>query len=144
MTDKEKTQPLNELEYLIDGASRDLVSIGTLWQVLLRSELYVLCDKEWDGRTADPSLKTLLMAPGKGEADLLAVFTAPARAELALKKYAEYQKLVKVPGGLALHQVGGKLGLAVNPGGAFDMQMPPQALDTLKQTLGLKPQMPNA
>jgi len=143
MTDKDKKEPLNELEYLIDGASRDLVSIGTLWQVLLRSELYVLCDKEWDGRTADPSLKTLLMAPGNGEADLLAVFTAPQRAEKALQKYADYQKLVKVPGGLALHQVGGKLGLAVNPGGAFDMQMPPQALDTLKQSLGLKPQFPN-
>jgi len=144
MTDKDLDQPQNELEYLIDGARRELVSIGTLWQTLLRTELYVLCDREWDGRTADPSLKTLLMAPGKGEADLLAVFTSPLRADLALKKYADYPKLVKVPGGLALHQVGGKLGLAVNPGGAFDMQIPPQALDTLKQALGVRPQTPNA
>ena len=139
MTDKDKKDAQNELEYLIDGARRELVSIGTLWQVLLRSEVYVLCDKEWDGRTADPSMKTLLMSPGKGEADLLAVFTAPVRAELALSKYGDYQKLVKVPGGLALHQHGGKLGIAVNPGGAFDMQMAPDAIDKLKQAFGLKP-----
>src|SRR5688572_21914335 len=123
MTDMDKKDPQNELEYLIDGARRDLVKIGTLWQVLLHSEVHVLCDREWDGKTADPAMKTLLMSPGKGEPDLLAVFTAPVRAELALNKYPEFQKLVKVPGGLALHQLGGKLGLAVNPGGAFDMQL---------------------
>ena len=139
MSDKDKKDPQNELEYLIDGASRDLVSISTLWQVFLRSEFYVLCDKDWDGRTPDPTLKTLIMAPGAGAPDLLAVFTTPPRAELARTKYADYPKLVKVPGGLALHQVGGKLGLAVNPGGAFDMQMAPEALDKLKETFGLKP-----
>jgi hypothetical protein len=139
MTDKDKKAPQNELEYLIDGGSRDLVSIGTLWQVFLRSEVYVLCDKDWDGRTADPTLKTLIMAPGAGAPDLLAVFTSPPHAELAKSKYADYPKLVKVPGALALHQVGGKLGLAVNPGGAFDMQMAPDAIDKLKDAFGLKP-----
>lgn len=137
MTDKKA--PQNELEYLIEGGRRDLVSIGTLWQVMLRSEMYVLCDKEWDGRTADPSLKTLLMSPGNGQPDMLAVFTAPVRAELALTKYPDYQKLVKIPGGLALHQVGGKMGLVVNPGADFDMQLAPDALDKLKQMFGLKP-----
>ena len=59
-------KPTNELEYLIQGALADLVSIGTLYTVVLRTSVWILCDREWDGRTPDPELKTLVMQPAEG------------------------------------------------------------------------------
>lgn len=134
--------PKNELEYLIEGGRRDMVSIGTLYQVLVRSQVYVLCNKAWDGKTPDPEMKTLLMKPEDGSADLLPVFTHPSRAGLALEKYPDYPILNKTPAALALVHVGGTVGLAINPGSSFDIQITGPGIDQLKQVFGPKPNLP--
>jgi hypothetical protein len=137
MTDKK--EPKNELEYLIAGARRDLVSAATLWIALQRSHVYVLCDREWDGKSVDGPLNTLLMKPEDGSADLLAVFTDPERAAYALQKYPDYKVVNKVPGMLALFQVGGDRGLALNVGEAFELSIAPVGIDQLKQAYGPRP-----
>lgn len=137
-TEDSTSNPKNELEYLIEGGKKELVSIGTLYQVLARSQVYVLCNKEWDGKSADPELKTLVLKPGDGSPDFLPIFTAPLRAGLALEKYPDYPVLNKTPASFALVHVGGNTGLAINPGGLFDLQVTPQGLDQLKAAFGPK------
>jgi hypothetical protein len=140
MADPNETtsNPKNELEYLIEGGRKDLVSIGTLYQVLLRSQVHVLCNKEWDGKTVDNEMKTLVMKPDDGTADFLPVFTTPLRAGLAMSKYPDYPFLNKAPAALALALCGGKTGLAINPGSLFDLQITPQGIDQLKAAFGPK------
>jgi len=142
MSSDTTSNPKNELEYLIEGGKKDLVSIGTLYQVLVRSKVHVLCNKEWDGKTPDPELKTLVLKPGDGQPDFLPVFTTPFRAGMALEKYPDYPVLNEAPAAFALMHVGGNTGLAVNPGGMFDLQLSPVSLDQLKQVFGPKAPAP--
>lgn len=141
MAEEHAPSPLagNELDYLIEGGRRDLVSIGTVYQVLVRSQVYVLCNKAWDGKSPDPSLKTLLMKPEGEMPDMFPIFTDPKHAKLALEKYPDYQVLNQTPAALALTHCGGKVGLAINPGGRFDVQITPSGIDQLKQLFGPKP-----
>lgn len=138
MSNDTTSNPKNELEYLIEGGKKELVSIGTLYQVLVRSQVHVLCNKEWDGKTADPDLKTLVLKPGDGSPDVLPVFTTTFRAGLAMEKYPDYPVLNKVPASFALMHVGGTTALGINPGGLFDLQITPQGIDQLKVAFGPK------
>lgn len=139
MADADVTSnPKNELEYLIEGGKRELVSIGTLYQVLLRTQVHVLCNKEWDGAVADSDLKTLVMKPEDGSPSMLPIFTTPLRAGLAMSKYPEYPFLNKAPALLALVHAGNGVALAINPGGLFDLQITPQGIDQLKTAFGPK------
>lgn len=133
------SNPKNEIEYLIEGGKRDLVSIGTLYQVLVRSQVYMLCNRAWDGKTPDPEMKSLLMKPDDGSSNLLPVFTTELRAGMALEKYgAEYPHLNKVPAAFALAHAGGSTSLAINPGGLFDMVITSNGIDQLKAAFGPK------
>ena len=141
MTDKkDPTEPLNEIEYLIAGTRRDLVSVGTLWVTMMRAPLWVMCDREWDGKVADVPLNALTMNAEDGRPAVLAVFTDPMRAEFALTKYPDYPQLNRIPAPMAFFQIGGERGLAVNPGGAFDLTIPPKVVDQLKEVFG--PRLP--
>jgi hypothetical protein len=128
-------KPVNELEYLIQGADLDLVSIGTLYTVLLRTPVWILANKPWDGRQADPELKTLVMAP-EGGPQMLPVWTDNARTATARERYPEYPHAVQVMGGLVLTQAGGVTGLVFNPGDAFQLQLTPEGIDQLRQAFG--------
>jgi hypothetical protein len=139
MSSDTTSNPKNELEYLIEGGKKELVSIGTLYQVLVRSQVYVLCNKEWDGKNADPDLKTLVLRPGEGESDVLPIFTTTFRAGLAMEKYAEYPVLNKVPAAFALLHAGNGTALGINTGGLFDLQITAQGIDQLKAAFGPKP-----
>ena len=132
------SNPKNEIEYLIEGGRRDLVSLGTLYQVLMRSQVYLLCDKQWDGKTADPTMKTLVMKPEDGSGDVLPIFTTPLRAGLAIEKYTDYPVLNKAPALFALVHTGGTTGLAINPGGLFDLHITALGVDQLKAAFGPK------
>lgn len=142
MSNDTTSNPKNELEYLIEGGKKELVSIGTLYQVLVRSQVHVLCNKEWDGKTADPELKTLVLKPDDGTPDVLPIFTTAFRAGLAMEKYPDYPVLNKVPAAFALMHVGGKTALGINPGGLFDLQITPQGIDQLKVAFGPKQNPP--
>ena len=145
MADSDTTSnPKNELEYLIEGGKKELVSIGTLYQVLVRSQVHVLCNKAWDGKTVDPELKTLVMKPGDGNPDFLPVFTTPLRAGMAIEKFKDYPHLNKAPAAFALAHAGGTTGLAINPGSLFDLQITPQGIDQLKAAFGPKLNPPGA
>jgi hypothetical protein len=132
---KPKSKPSNELEYLIQGALTDLVSIGTLYTVASRTSVWILCNKEWDGRTPDQDLKTLVMQPAEGPS-MLPFWTGKERTAFAAEKYPDYPVAVQVMGAVLFTQAGGKVGLAVNPGDEFQFQLTPEGVDQLRQAFG--------
>lgn len=136
---KDQGEPKNEIEYLIAGTRRELVSVGTLWVSMMRAPLWVLCDREWDGKENDKPLNALTMQAEAGQPEVLAVFTDPRHAEFAKGKYPDYPVLNKIPAPMAMFQVGGARGMAINPGGTFDATIPPHIVDQLKQAFGPRP-----
>lgn len=133
-----EVKPDNELEYLIQGALANLVSIGTLYTVAMRTNIWLLANKPWDGKTADPELKTLVIQPEQG-AGMLPFWTSEARTVFAAGKYPDYPHAVQVMGAVLFTQAGGKVGLAVNPGDHFQIQLSPEGVDQLRQVFGPRP-----
>jgi hypothetical protein len=128
--------PTTEIDYLVDGVRRQLVSLGTLYQVLLRSEVWVLCNKTWDGKTKDPELQTLIIKDADGKADFLPVFSVEAHAATAQAKFPAYPTLNKMPAQAVVQHAGVTTGLAINPGTGFSMHILPQGVDQLRKVFG--------
>jgi len=136
----DRPQPTNEIDYLIDGVRRELCSLGTLYEVLLRSEVWVMCNKPWDGKTKDPELQTLIVKSSEeGMPDFLPAFSAEAHAVAAQAKYPAYPTLNKMAAPMVVMHCGSTTGLALNPGTDFSIQVQPKGIDQLRKVFGPKP-----
>lgn len=86
-------------------------------QKLLRSRVFVLLDKPWDGRSL-PSTETRLLYVSDGEDKqqaMLALFTDRARAEQVMRGMGEFQYAVEVDAPWALLSVAPNTGVRINP-----------------------------
>ncbi|HWP94959.1 MAG TPA: SseB family protein [Gammaproteobacteria bacterium] len=132
-----ETKFTNELEYLLDGARRGIVSLATFYQCLTRSWVYILCNKEWDGKSADPELKTMMIPERAGSDQLyIALFTDQAHTDTWRKAFPEYAYPLKVLAGAMLRFTNERVGIAVNPGHEVGVQIKPPGVTEMRQLFG--------
>ena len=86
-------------------------------QQLLRSRVFVLLDKPWDGRSL-PNSETRLLYVSDGDDKqqaMLALFTDRARAEQVMPSMGEFRYAVEVDAPWALLSVVPNAGVRINP-----------------------------
>ena len=89
----------------------------TVLKAFLRSRVFVLLDRPWDGRSL-PNTETHLLFVSDGENKeqaMLAVFTGRAQAETAMAAMDEYKHPVEVDSLWALLAVPPNTGVRINP-----------------------------
>lgn len=86
-------------------------------ELLLRSRVYVLLDKPWDGRSL-PNSETRLLYVSDGEEKqqaMLALFTDRARAEQVAPNMGEFRHPVEVDAPWAILSLAPDAGIRINP-----------------------------
>jgi hypothetical protein len=89
----------------------------TVLKAFLRSRVWVLLDRAWDGRSL-PSTETRMLFVSDGENEqqaMLAVFTGRAEAETVMASMAEFKHPVEVDAQWALLGVPPNIGVRINP-----------------------------
>lgn len=115
MTDKTHT-PANLVEAL-DRFEDSKEGREVVLQTLLRSRVFVLLDKPWDGRSL-PNTETRLLYVSDGEDKqqaMLALFTDRARAEQVMPNMGEFRYVVEVDAPWALLSLVPSAGVRINP-----------------------------
>jgi hypothetical protein len=86
-------------------------------QQLLRSRVFVLLDKPWDGRSLPNSeMRLLYVSDGEDKQQaMLALFTDRARAEQVVPNMGEFRYVVEVDAPWALLSVAPNTGVRINP-----------------------------
>jgi len=127
--------PNNELERVLLAARQGGLPVQSLVDALLRSQVFILIDKEIGPEgTWDASTSPLVISSSKGQASL-AMFTSPARSADLAKQCPQFGFGLLVDFRWILSMMGPQLGLTVNPGWAAMMEMPPEGVNQLKADL---------
>lgn len=131
----EKFETQNELEFLIQAGRDGKVSIGTVFQCLLRSQVYMVLDQELKDGKVPEGVKSLMVKSEDGS-QMLTVFTGEERARHFLDKQPGYEYLAPFPGNLLLDSPDNTMGLVVNPELPVGVQLSAEVLQNLKAQLG--------
>lgn len=124
----------NELEYILAGARDGIVNIKTFYEVLLKSPVYLLCNKPWDGKTQDSELQALIMKLQDGS-ELIAMFTDESRVRAARNQFKEYSYPTLVAAFGVLQGLSANTGVSVNPGAELGVQIKPDGVRQLKELI---------
>lgn len=125
----------NELEFLIQAGRDGKVSIGTVFQCLLRSQVYMVLDQELKDGKVPEGVKSLMVKSEDG-GQMLTVFTGEERARHFLDKQPGYKYPAAFPANLLLDSPENDMGLVINPELSVGVQLSAEVLQSLKAQLG--------
>ncbi len=125
----------NELEFLIESGRDKKVSLATIFQTLLRANVYVLLNKEIrEGE--DPGNVQGLMIQDKDGQRMMVMFTDRDRGDWLAEKNPEFAHPNRMPARIILDDMSEDLGLAINPGHPLGLQITAEGVVGLKRELG--------
>ena len=124
--------PANDLETALVDAQKGQRSVPEFFGALLRSQVYLLLDKEIgpDGQL-DPSINPCVLSNAAG-APMLAAFTAPERASGWAERLPQFAHGVLVSFPWVLLRLGPQVGVVLNPEGKVGVEIGADALAQLK------------
>jgi hypothetical protein len=132
---KEEFKTQNELEFLIQAGRDGKVSIGTVFQCLLRSQVYMVLDQELKDGKVPEGVKSLMVTSKDGQ-QMLTLFTGEERASHFLDKQPGYKYPVPFPANILLDSPSNDMGLVINPELPVGVQINAEVLQSLKAQLG--------
>jgi hypothetical protein len=124
-------EPLNELETNLLACMSGQMSREEFLTLFVNSALYIMVDGEPVGDTLGDR-KPLVVAMSPDAPRLLAVFSAPQRAQTIIEKFGEFTYPIMVNAQWALDTLGPQMGIAFNPGCHFGFEIAPEGAQQLK------------
>jgi SseB protein N-terminal domain len=124
--------PANALEHVLLEAQRGTGSPAAFFDELLRSQVFVLLDKEIgpEGRW-DPSIN-LCVLTNATDGPVVAAFTAPERSTPWHERLPQFGYGLLVSFTWLLQGLGPEVGVVINPGSSVGVELAPGAMSRLK------------
>lgn len=127
--------PLNELEAVLDAVRSGNAPVSSFMDALVAGDIFVLLDKDlgpegkWDDSASPLVLSNHLGTP------VLAVFTAPERAIPMASQFPAFGYGLIIQCAWILARVSQGIGVVINPGTLFGMEVPPSVVQGLQREL---------
>lgn len=131
----ENEEQLNELEFAMQAGRDGKLSLATVFQVLLRSPIWVLLNKEVEEGDKPDDVQALLVKDQEGK-PLIAMFSNPEHAESVKEKNPDYPHPRQVPAAGILDNIAPQVGVVINPGKQVSLQIHAEGVVELKNHLG--------
>lgn len=132
------TTPLNDLEEkLAQGGQPDASPVDVILS-FLNSEVYVVSTEGIEGE--DSQVEPLVLANADGD-PVLAVFSHPSRVD---EQYlAAAPNILGTQGAAIIANIGGELGMVINPGAAFGFEINPEGVANIKRDFKRADELPD-
>lgn len=127
--------PLNEFEHQMLAAREGELSQETLLHHLLDTQIVVLMDHDIPDTGWHDDI-SLLMLNNPSGTPVLAVFTTLERALPWSAQESPFKYAIHTDCGWLVQRMAPDIGMAVNPGSQLGFELPPSAIDLLKEGLG--------
>lgn len=127
--------PLNEFEREMLAARQGEMSQDALIQHLLDSQIVVLLDQDIPDSGWHDDI-SLMMLNNPSGTPVLAVFTTLERALPWVSAQSAFKYAIHTDCGWLVQRMAPDIGMAVNPGSQLGFELPPAAIDELKDHLG--------
>lgn len=125
----------NELEFLIQAGRDGKVSLGTIFQCLLRSPVHMVLNRPVDDPSQPGDVQGLMVQNEDGS-QMLTVFTGESRTEHFRGQQPGYDHAARFPATMLLDNMLDSMGLVINPGLSVGMQITADGVRNLKRELG--------
>ncbi|MEA5445456.1 SseB family protein [Gammaproteobacteria bacterium AB-CW1] len=132
---QEDFEARNELEFLIQAGRDGKVSLGTIFQCLLRSPLYMVMNQPVQPGDRLNDVQGLMVTDKEG-GQLLTVFTAEERTEDFCRKQEGFEHPTRFPAPILLDNMRDDMGLVINPGLTVGIQVTAKGVRSLKREFG--------
>jgi hypothetical protein len=133
MSEKENTP--SELEFLLQAGRDGQVTLSTVFQVLLRSEVWVLLNREPKPDLAAEEVKPLMTKTEDNKPSMV-LFSNEETAVAAVGKYPDFQHPQKVPGAGLIDSLSSQVALLINPGLSYGLSITSEGVVELRNRLG--------
>lgn len=127
--------PLNELEQQMVAARHGDMSQDALLHHLLDAQIVVLMDQDIPDSGWHDDIALLMLNNPTGT-PVLAVFTTLERALPWSGGESPFQYAIHTDCGWLVQRMAPDIGMAVNPGSQLGFELPPSAIEQLKEGLG--------
>lgn len=131
----EKEEQVNELEFAIKSGREGNLSLATVFQVLLRSSVWVLLNKEVEEGDKPEDIQALLVKDENGK-PLIAMFSQAEHAEWVKEKNPDYPHPRQVPAAGLIDSIAPHVGIVINPGLPVSVQIHAGGVVECKNKLG--------
>lgn len=125
----------NELEFLIEGGRDKKVSLGTIFQTLLRANVWVLLNKKLDDEESRDDVQGLMVQDDDGTR-MMTIFTHEECTREMAQSRPEYGYPNSLSARLVLDQMEDDMGLVINPGHPLSVRVTPEGVRDLKRVFG--------
>lgn len=127
-------EPLNDLEESLFKMWRGQMDKEEFLRTFLISSLYIIVDGEPVGNTLG-SRRPMVVSTAPDQPKMIAVFSAPERAERMTKQFPDYNFPIQVDCRWVLQTIGSTMGVAFNPGWVMGFELQPEGAQQLKHAL---------
>ncbi len=112
---------------------------GDLFAELLRANVYVLLDREWNKKEpASPETRLLFVSDGENyEQAMLALFSNEQKARDYSKQAAEFEHALEVEAVWAFRGIQSGCGAIVNPNSEANFRVSPEAANAMREQISL-------
>lgn len=125
----------NEIEFLIEGGRDSKVSLGTIFQALLRANVWVLLNKKLEDGESRENVQGLMVQDDDGTR-MMTVFTHEENTRAMAESRPEYGHPNSLSARLVLDQMADDMGLVINPGHPLSVKITPAGVRDLKRVFG--------
>jgi hypothetical protein len=130
----EQEERKNELEFLLQAGRDGNVSLGTVFQALLRSPIWVLLNKEVQEGDNPEDIRALMVKDKEG-GPMMVMFTEEEHTAEIRERNPEYKFPRQVPAAGILDSIAANVGIVINPGMSYGLQITADGVVQLKNRL---------
>lgn len=129
---KQPFEPSNDLERALVAAQQDQMPVAAFVQVLLRSKVYLLVERELNaGSTWDHSVTSMVLT-NREKTPFLALFSAAERADAWLKRQTTLGHGLSTDFAGVLQRMAPDQGIVINPGLPAGFELQPTTVAQLR------------
>ena len=136
---EKKFLPSNPLEHSLLKAKSDTGSMGQFFDELIKSNVFVLADREVAPEGGWDSSINLCVLTNKSERLVVPAFTVREFASPWHERQPKFQYDLLVDAASLIEGLVSGVGLVLNPGHPVGVEIPAEAINSLKQKLGSRP-----
>lgn len=125
----------SELDFLLQAGQEGRVTLSTVFQVLLRSEVWVLLNKDPEKAEPTDTVQPLIIEGEDGHPALV-MFTDRAAAESAAERFPDYKYPQLAPAAAVIDGLSPRAGLFINPGSSHGLRIVPDGVVGFRNGLG--------
>ena len=131
----EENKVPSELEFLLQAGRDGDVTLSTVFQVLLRSEVWVLLNREPKSEFSTEEVRPLMTKTEDGEPSMV-FFVEKTDAVAASAKFPDFQHPQKVPAAGVIDSLSSEVSLLINPGSSYGLSITSEGVVELRNKLG--------